>query len=421
MKIQHLFVLALILMHGLTAASQVDYARLDVDELFQIARQKAFDGQKAEARIICDSILARSPGYSDVRILKGRTFSWDGMRNEARKEFYYVIDRDPGYVDATLALADVEVWDDKPQAALDAIDHALKFAVRNEELLLKRVNILISIEKFQTAMEYVTYIETLNPSCTECVALRKKIRINTLRYSVNLSYNLDYFSDVYNPMHYYTLQGGVKTKMGSLLGRINYSERFGDNGIQPEVDFYPRLFRRTYAYLNYGFSSSDVYPAHRVGVEIYRSLPRSYEASLGIRYLDFGTSTVMIYTGTIGKYIGNYWFMFRPFITPSNVSFSRSLTVSARRFFGDNPDNYFSLNLGAGFSPDIRKLLNNKGLDSNTVYFLESQKIETTYQKAIGHFTVITMGVDCVRQELIFSHGGFVYIWSFTAGYKRRF
>src|SRR5690348_6487363 len=80
--------------------AQTGYDTLGVDELFKIAREKAFGGEREESRKICTLILSRSPGYADVKILMGRTYAWDGNRAEARRLFKEVIAADEDNLDA---------------------------------------------------------------------------------------------------------------------------------------------------------------------------------------------------------------------------------------------------------------------------------------------------------------------------------
>jgi tetratricopeptide (TPR) repeat protein len=107
---------SLLLRHN--ALAQTDTLKLTSDELFSLAREKAFAGQREEARGLCKTILVRSPSYSDARILLGRAFAWDGRWEEARAEFLRVLQEKPAYKDALLALLDAEIWDEKYERAL---------------------------------------------------------------------------------------------------------------------------------------------------------------------------------------------------------------------------------------------------------------------------------------------------------------
>ena len=122
-----------------------------VDSLFKAAREFAFNGEKVKARSICDDILKKSPNYNEVRVLKGRTYSWDGMRDSARIEFYQVLANDSTETEAWLALSDLEFWDDKPQASLFAAENGLKYAPDNKEFILKKIRANIELKNYEQA------------------------------------------------------------------------------------------------------------------------------------------------------------------------------------------------------------------------------------------------------------------------------
>lgn len=122
-------------MFGHLAAAQIDTLKPNSDELFALAREKAFAGQREEARQLCKTILARSPSYSDARVLLGRTYAWDGRREEARAEFYKLLEEKPSHKDALDALLDVELWDNRLERALDIANRGLNFSPSDEDFL----------------------------------------------------------------------------------------------------------------------------------------------------------------------------------------------------------------------------------------------------------------------------------------------
>lgn len=123
--------------------------------------------------------------------------------------------------------------------------------------------------------------------------------------------------------------------------------------MQAEVDAYPRLTDRTYAYLNVGYSASDIFPAWRFGGELFASLPDAWEASVGFRQLRFGDSPVTLYTGAVGKYVGNYWFSLRPYLRFKESGTSASAGLTMRRYFAD-ADHYVGATASFGSSPSDR-------------------------------------------------------------------
>lgn len=57
-----------------------------------------------------------------------------------------------------------------------------------------------------------------------------------------------------------------------------------------------------------------------------------------------------LYTGSVGKYVGNYWFSLRPFVRSRDAGTSASASLTARRYFAD-ADHYLGARVGYGNSP----------------------------------------------------------------------
>ena len=169
-------------------------------------------------------------------------------------------------------------------------------------------------------------------------------------YRASIEYGLTHFSGgaVETPA-WHTVTAELSRKMApvTLVARTNYAHRFGENGVQVEADAYPRLGERFYAYLNAGYSPSDIFPELRYGGELYGGFGKGGEVSLGARRLEFADDAVTIYTGSLGAYVRNYYFSLRPYVTPKDDATSRSLTVLARRYLADE-DSHVTFTAGIG-------------------------------------------------------------------------
>ena len=397
-----------------------------VDSLFMQARQYAFNGERIKARELCDKILAQSPEYSDVRILKGRTYSWDGERTKAREEFNKVLAYDSSNVEAWSSLADVEYWDDQTDKSLLAAENGVRFNPDNNELKLKKVRALVELKRYDEAIKHIKEIKQTDSTCADCKLYLQRIeREKSVNY-LSVGYQIDYFNEVFNPFHSQFFAIGTKIKGSTAILRLNFNQRFDTSGFQPEIDYYPSIGKKMYLYLNYGFSNAALFPNHRVGVELYRNLPRAIEASFGVRYMNFGGSEVWIYTGSLTKYLGNYAFIVRPFITPSPVtkSFSRSAIFNIRRYTLD-ADNYFGITGGLGFSPDQRAFLTNFRIDStgsNNIYYLQSYRIGVAWSKTFTYKHILLLEFDYRRQELEgYNAGSYVNVYIGSISYKFKF
>ncbi len=402
-----------------------------VDSLYTAARYYAFNGERIKARNLCDSVLKISPQYSEVRNLKGRTFSWDGYRDSARIEFNTVLSYDSTDADTWESLSDLEFWDDKTPKSLEAANHGIRFNPKSKSLMLKRVRALVDLGSYDDAKQTLSEIRKIDSVCTECKVWDAKIYEARARSNVGFGANIDYFPEINRELHNYYVQFGHKAPKNTVILRVNYNIRAIGNGattgFQPEIDMYPTISKKAYLYVNYGFSIYDVFPRHRIGVELYHKLPASIEASIGGRYMDFGgNSKVYIITGSLTKYLGNYAIIFRPFITPDEVSrdVSRSGILNIRKYTSD-ADNFYGITAGAGFSPDQRTFLTGgTGLttERTSIYFLQAYRIGFAISKTFTFKHLFLIDFDYRYQELKMGPSSeFYHTLSPGFSYKHRF
>lgn len=399
-----------------------DWKALDADVLFARARQEAFNENRVLAREMLHHILETSPDYHDVRVFLGRTYAWDGQRDSARSEFKQVLAKSPEHLEALQAYTDVEIWDEKFETALSMVDRGLKTYPTDEELLYKRASILNSLGRQSDSQITLSKLLDINPSHENGKKLLRTIKVARMKYTAGISYNIDLFDKVFNPAHAGSVQLGRTNSWGTAIMRMNWAHRFETNGFQPEIEAYPSIVKGVYAYLNYGYSNTLLFPKHRIGAEIFTKLPGSLEASAGIRYLHFNAETeVNIYTASLGWYVKDYLLLLRGFVTPdeeAGTSVSGSLT--ARRYFSD-ADTYVGLVAGIGFSPDIRRIQSANGLSSDQIFLLGTQRFGIVFQKSVRTDLILNASVDFNRQELIFDEGEYVFITGVGLGLRKRF
>ena len=202
-----------------------------------------------------------------------------------------------------------------------------------------------------------------------------------------------------------------KTKYGTIIGRASVAKRYEREGIQYEIDAYPRIRSGTYAYLNFGVSYSSLFPSRRYGVELYQKLPKSFEFSVGLRYLEFSSSSPKIITGSIGKYYKNYWFSIRPYFTPKSYGTSTSVNLTIRNYL-KNANNYIALTVGMGVSPDEKGRLVNE----ESLYKLKSYKASFGIQKTLSPLIKARFKIGYFIEELQFSLGDFSSRYNFSGG-----
>jgi YaiO family outer membrane protein len=321
----------------------------NTDSLFIQAKKYAKSNDYPKAEKLCSDILATGEN-GDVRFYLGLLYSWDGKYDDARRELAKVHESRPASEEVIVAMSNNELWAGNPQAALDILNKALADNPNNEEFLYLKAKALNNLKHYDEAIAVLNQLLKINPKNEKAQSLLASIKVARMKNALQLDCAAD-FIDNNTPWYFAYLQYSRKTNIGTVIGRLNYANRFALNSLQFETDAYPSVGKHSYLYLNAGVSDHHLFPKYRFGGEFFQGLPKSFEASLGFRYLLFLSSNVIIYTGSAGKYYGNYWFSFRQFITPSGKGGSYTEIFQVRRYFS-NADNYVGLQYSHGSSPD---------------------------------------------------------------------
>ena len=371
---------------------------LTTDELFVKARTAAFEEDDYPKAInLTKQALEKSPAYADVRIFLGRLYTWTDRNAEARKEFERVLEENPGHEDGSLAYASLEYWNDNSAKALIILNNALEFHPKSEDLLLLKARVLKDLREYSQASETVNELLSINPKLTEARSLGESIRNVSSKNQVGVDYEYVYFDQRFDdPWHLATIDYSRSTKIGSIIGRVNYANRFNSNGTQFNIDAYPSISDTFYAYLSGGIASSgSIFPEYRAGASLFANLPSAFEGELGFRMLSFDEQT-WIYTASVGKYISNFWLNARTFITPDNDNVSHSYSLNVRYYLGGAND-FLSFGIGTGIDPDDNA--NNIQYAGDETYKLTSNNISLGYRLSIKSTNVFFINASLEDQE----------------------
>ena len=388
------------------------------DDLFQQARKTAFDQKNyPKAIALCKEALEKSPDYADIRIFLGRLYTWSGKTDSARAEFVRVINKTPDYEDVSLAYGSLEYWNNNSTKALQIVNEGLKYHPNSKDLLLLKAKVQNDLRQFKEANTTVTTLLKEDKSNTEARAIADRIKDNAAQNKVTVAYDYITFDKEYNdPWHLASIDYSRQTSLGSIVGRVNYANRFKTGGAQFEVDMYPHISNTFYAYVSGGYSDNvGVFPHYRAGFSLYASLPAAFEAEGGFRYVNFSSST-WIYTAAVGKYLGSFWINLRTYLTPSYQSISQSLALRVRYYTG-GADDYFTFGTGTGVSPDDPR--NIFFLNNGINYKLHDNNITLGYRHAFKTFNTIFINASWDNQEYKFNTHGNQY--DIGIGYQRRF
>ncbi len=346
-----------ILFFLLVAAGATAQEQDDPDRRFREAQTSAFAGEYARARELCRGILAANPLHHDARVLLARTHAWEQHYDSARSELKAVLLHRPEHADALSALADVERWSGNPRAALRLVERALQHSAGSPPLLLQRAQILVQLEEYPRAAAALQHLLHGSGNMPEARRLLESLDPQWVhRAMLRLGANAEVFrrTTPYGPWHLGHVSLSHLFGFGLLELRMRYASRdFGAgarDGLQVELDGYPRLSGDSYLFVNAGYSGREVFPRTRLGLEYFAVLTGPLEGSLGFRYYDFRLERPVQGTLSGALSLGQYWCSLRGYITSRESRLYGTGVIQVRRYFS-SAHSFAALTLAAGSSP----------------------------------------------------------------------
>src|SRR5437667_7777466 len=116
--------------------------RVTVDWQQQV-REHVTNRQLDAALATVNQRLEYSPADLEAHGWRGRILAWQGCWTEAEFEYRSVLQSAPSDVDILTSLADVLVWQEKTQDALQFLDRARLLSPSNPEILTRRSKVLL--------------------------------------------------------------------------------------------------------------------------------------------------------------------------------------------------------------------------------------------------------------------------------------
>lgn len=432
-----LFLISLILL-GLQSQAQTDTNEVEestgadvmmisanADSAFMQARDLAFEKEYEASRKLLSILILEDPDNLEYRMFRLRTFLWEKKHDDARREIPLEIEKDTNFITPYELQVLNELYDKEYDDVIDFCDKGIKrFPKNNEFFLTQKAQALTSQNEYRKALEAVNEAQKSYPESNELKQLKTFLLNQLIVEGVAVGAFIDVFSKNYNPWLYGFVQYGKLTTVGAFIARINIAERnqelLPSFGVQGEIDAYPRLGRRSYGYLNVGYSPSLIFPNFRFGAEYFTMLGKTkIEGSLGIRYLDFLTNYVFMYTGSVGYYWGNNYAQFRPFVISDINGYGVTYNFTYRRFFSGKGD-FVQIIAGGGIIPDenIIPLLRNGAQVED--YRLDNQYIGIAFQKIASENIYTRFDFIITRQENFSVQNDYLQIFTLgvTAGYR---
>ncbi len=371
---------------------------LTADELFTQARQAAFDQKNYPLALErCRMALAKSPDYTDIRVLMGRVYYWHGQPDSARITLAKAVELSPQHEDAAFAAGSIAYYLHQYPEALGYCEGGLQYHRSSADLLLLKTKVLIAIRQYSEALAITDTLLRKQPPVKEARVLADRIKDYRSTNRMGVRYDYTHFSKQFDQgWHQASIDYTRQTGIGPVTARINYGHRFGESGWQVEAEAYPRISRKLYTYVSLGYSPDrPIFPQFRSGFSLYVNLPKSFEVDAGFRYLHFNEDT-WIFTGALGKYYQSWWFNLRAYITPSSSRIAQAWEATTRYYLA-GADDYLSLSVGTGLSPDER----NQAILLNSNYKLITRRASAAYYFSCKKMNLFSLGLSWANVEYL--------------------
>ena len=389
----------------------------DPDVSFENARKLAFNREREAAIDTLKKVIPHYSDYIDLRLLLGSIYSWDNQYELARTQFKEALKKENKYKDLWVAAINNELYDKQYEQALTVIDSALVYFPKDLKISYKKVQVLDNFEKIDQAIVLLDTMINVQKN-NNWIAYRRNLYLKSLNRTIFIALNGETFSDFFDNMGNATIGYSRATKFGTYIGKINYSNRFDIEGLQYEIEGYPKFGKKIYAYLNYGFSGSIIFPKRKWSTELFGILPKNMEASIGYRQLYFDIDEGQIshlITGSISKHLGRFFLQIRPFISYSRGEEGFATVLSLRKYL-KNDKNYLGTSISIGVSPQFNRF----SPDDTDFVMLNNSNFSLSYN-LIFNRNILTPGLSVSRQELSFAKNSYVWAFGLNLGYKFRY
>lgn len=351
------------------------------DARFGLARALSFRGQRDEAIRLYTELIDRHPGDPDALLGRGRVLAWEKRYSEAEADLLAVTRRSPGYADAWSALGDLYLWSDRPREAVESYSQWVALRPDDPAAYEARGHAYSSARDFARARD--DFYRALALGADQARIGRRIGSLNripgALPWQASISYSFDGFAD--RAFEAESLKSSVRREFekGSLALEALGIHRFSRWDEAIAADGFLDLWPRAYGNLRVQSAVERVlFPRMAYGLEVFQGFGKGWEASGGVRYLDFQSSKVDFYTASLARYVGNWYLRGRTTFVPGDEGVRISNSILARRYlttvddfvqaevnFGSDGTRTYSLGLQTFLHPRFGVFLGGDATDSD--------------------------------------------------------
>lgn len=311
-----------------------------------LAEQKKYE----DAIQLLNRAIERDSNSYELQSLRVRVEGWMGNYPQALKDVNELLMKWPGNPELLLLRVDLYYWMQDSNQMAAASKEGFRLHPSEPAFLFRQAQALELLEAWEESLQVVRQYLVQMPEDTRAILLERRVMGRLVKNEIVAGYRAAFFDRTFSNWHNGSLAIIHHTASGPVIARTNFAHQFDRNGVQLEGDYYPYLGKTTYGYFNAGFSASVVFPNLRLGAEVYQQVHKTYEVSLGGRYLKYDLEQVSLVTASVGKYWGNYLVSYRPTVRLGSDNTNVTHFGQVRRYFADR-DHFIGVWIAYGAVP----------------------------------------------------------------------
>jgi len=322
----------------------------DYELNFLLGRAYGFAGRWDEALRVLDDLALAHPENLDVLLFRARVKAWKRDYTAAESGYHEVLRLSPENSEALTGLAEVASWQGDYASALALYGRVQKNEPANADIHFRLGRVYLWQGDFAQAQANLKTALQIDPQNGEYQEELQKTKSRLpQKFELRYEHQTDNFSDERSRYldQNLALQASLFKNMGPLVLKVNQTERGGTRDHRYGLEFYPRLGKRAYGYIDLAYSPQGVhYPETAALFEAYRAVFSSAEVSLGVRRMNFATAGFTQYLGSLGYYFSHYFAYWRWYYSPEDPADPFAWLAYIRRYF--SADNFVFIGFGGG-------------------------------------------------------------------------
>jgi YaiO family outer membrane protein len=328
---------------------QLSFGQEDIDAGFKQVRTMSEKKDYNGALKVLTALEKKYPNNEDILVYEGRVYSWRRDFSKAKKILRPLVDdKDKPNSEALEALINAYYWSYDFEGCITYCDKYLDLYTDSPEILTIKATCLEKSGRDAEALAILNQLPAPYNTNEKTTALKTAIT-RKKKNAIAASYlNVSTADPGESPAHYAYVEYLRKFTKSTLIGRVNYGDRYGGQEVQFEADYY-HTFRKGYLYTNAGFSSrAEIFPNYKVGTEYYFAPLKQFDFSFGARYMNFVEDDVVLLTGQAAYRFKDYTLAYRPFYDANNTLFSHVLSIQK---YNESKENLIRFELQSGNVP----------------------------------------------------------------------